>query len=175
MAHSHAYFFYGSDTGARDAALDVALDRLHTRFVFRFGEEKVLSIDDAHEIQRKAVLSAGGELQAFVISQADMMTHEAAQAMLKILEEPPVGAVFFLIAHSPDIPSTLLSRVTARSFLGNGTSGALGRFEDMIRKTGKVSRAGADHLRRQARVDILRTNARIHTQSLVEYEEICHE
>ncbi|MEK7630891.1 MAG: hypothetical protein AAB417_02595 [Patescibacteria group bacterium] len=175
MARSHAYFFYGSDTLARDAALVAALDELEPRFRFRFGEEKALGIDDAHEIARKATLSVGGDTQAFVILQADMMTHEATQAMLKILEEPPAGSVFFLVSDSTDIPATLLSRLTTQSFLGQGVSGALARFEDTIRKTGKVSRAKADSLRRQGRVDILRTNARISAQSLVEYEEICRE
>ena len=175
MAHTHAYFLYGSDAAARDAALVVHLDVLNPRFRFTFGLEKPLGIDDAHEIQHKAMLSVGGDTQAFVVHQADLMTHEATQAMLKTLEEPPAGSVFFLVSDSADIPATLLSRLTTQSFMEEGVSGALARFEDTIRKTGKVSRDAADRLRRQGRVDILRTNARISAQSLVEYEEICRE
>ncbi|MEK7649339.1 MAG: hypothetical protein AAB367_00020 [Patescibacteria group bacterium] len=175
MAHTHAYFFYGSDTGARDAALEDSIASFSPRFVFRLAIEKPLGIDDAHEIQRKAMVSVGTDTQIFVILRADMMTREAAEAMLKTLEEPPAGSIFFLVADSVDIPATLLSRVTVRSFVASAASGALAQFEGGIRKTGKVSREEINRLRRQVRVDMLRTNARINAQSLVEFEEICHE
>jgi len=175
MARTHAYFLYGTDVKARDAALATYLDSLSPRFIFRFGEEKAVGIDDAHEIRRKALLSVGGDTQAFIVLRADLMTHEASQAMLKTLEEPPVGAVFFLVADSSDILPTLLSRLTVESFADNSISGALERFEGAIRKTGKVSRESLRRLGRQARVDKLRTNARISPQSLVEFEEICRE
>jgi hypothetical protein len=175
MAHTHAYFFYGTDTGARDAELANTLRDLAPRFLFYFGEEKAIGIDDAHEIQRKAMLAVGGDIQAFVILQADRMTHEAAEAMLKTLEEPPAGSIFFLVSDSADIPATLASRLTTKVFMGKGVTGALAQFENAIRKTGKVSRERSDAMRRQVRVDILRTNARINAQSLVEFEEICQE
>jgi len=175
MAHTHAYFLYGTDSKARDAALDAHLDALAPKFVFRFGAEKAVGIDDAHEIQRKALLSVGSDTQVFIILQADLMTHEAAQAMLKTIEEPPAGSVFFLVADSSDITPTLLSRLSVESFLSGDATGTLGRFEGAIRKTGKVSRESARRLARQARVDKLRTNARISAQSLVEFEEICRE
>lgn len=46
-----------------------------------------------------------------VINDADVMTIEAANAMLKILEEPPKQAVIILVTSKPkSLPTTILSR-----------------------------------------------------------------
>ncbi len=175
MARAHAYFFYGSDIMGRDSALERAISDLAPRFICSFGEEKSIGIDDVHEIQRKSSLSTGDGTQAFVMRKVDMMSHEAAEALLKTLEEPSPGSIFFLVADSIDIPATLLSRVVAKPFFTNVVSGSLAVFEQDIRKTGIVSRERADRMRRQARIDILNNSARISAQSLVEFKEICHE
>ena len=49
--------------------------------------------------------------RAVVVDTADVLNSEAANALLKLLEEPPVGVVLFLACHAPGrIPRTLLSR-----------------------------------------------------------------
>lgn len=120
---SHAQLCYGSDASARDAFIEEAISSLGPRFIHRFGGDTVLGINDVHEIHRRAALLPGEGLQVFVIEQADIMTSEAYQAFLKILEEPPEGSLFFLSADSPKLPDTILSRVRTFSFWG--TSGAL--------------------------------------------------
>lgn len=49
--------------------------------------------------------------RAVVVDAADALNSEAANAFLKLLEEPPAGVVLFLVCHAPGrIPRTLLSR-----------------------------------------------------------------
>lgn len=49
--------------------------------------------------------------RAVVVDAADSLNKEAANAFLKLLEEPPAGVVLFLVCHAPGrIPRTLLSR-----------------------------------------------------------------
>ncbi len=60
--------------------------------------------------------------QAFVIAEAESLSNEAANALLKVLEEPPTGAPrhFFLLAPSrQDLLPTLRSR-SWEVFLGGG-------------------------------------------------------
>jgi len=69
-------------------------------------------IDDARDIrdraQRKAV-TRDGRVFAFF---APGMTTDAQNALLKVLEEPPAGAIFFLIVPSPHLLlPTLRSRM----------------------------------------------------------------
>jgi len=50
-------------------------------------------------------------VRAIIIDQAEMMTQEASNALLKTLEEPPLFNVFFLITSSEQaIPLTIRSR-----------------------------------------------------------------
>lgn len=57
----------------------------------------------------ETALGQGG--RAVVVDTADVLNSEAANALLKLLEEPPAGVVLFLVCHAPGrIPRTLLSR-----------------------------------------------------------------
>lgn len=73
-------------------------------------------IDDARELrdraQRKALTREGRIFAIF----APGMTADAQNALLKVLEEPPAGAVFFLIVPSPHtLLPTLRSRMQTLS------------------------------------------------------------
>ncbi|HSL93522.1 MAG TPA: hypothetical protein VK905_02845, partial [Bacillota bacterium] len=48
--------------------------------------------------------------KVYLLRQADSMTEQAANALLKLLEEPPSRVSFLLLADSADLPSTILSR-----------------------------------------------------------------
>ena len=57
----------------------------------------------------ETALGQGG--RAVVVDTADVLNSEAANALLKLLEEPPSGVVLLLVCHAPGrIPRTLLSR-----------------------------------------------------------------
>jgi len=71
-----------------------------------------IKIEQVREIQRKAVFrSYQGGRKVFLIEQAEAMTAEAANCLLKILEEPPGGTVFILLSARPQaLLPTVLSR-----------------------------------------------------------------
>jgi DNA polymerase-3 subunit delta' len=58
-----------------------------------------------------------GKRRIFIIDPAERMNREAANALLKTLEEPPAGAVLILISSQPDaLPATIRSRCQAIRF-----------------------------------------------------------
>lgn len=61
-----------------------------------------------HGLHETALGSAG---RAVIVDAVDELNSEAANAFLKLLEEPPAGVVLFLVCHAPGrVPRTLISR-----------------------------------------------------------------
>lgn len=71
-----------------------------------------IKIEQIREIQRKVPYRPyQGGRKLFLIRQAEAMTAEAANSLLKTLEEPPGDTVFILITARPQLlPPTILSR-----------------------------------------------------------------
>lgn len=78
---------------------------------------KTLGIDFIREIRPLALMRPMvGRNRVFIIEEADRMSIEAANALLKILEEPPFYTYFILITTNADlVPTTIRSR--CRSFI----------------------------------------------------------
>lgn len=74
-----------------------------------------ITVDDVRRLKDFFALSAGGGgRRVVIVDAADDMTPNAANALLKVLEEPPTGAVLFLVAHQPSrILPTIRSRCRA--------------------------------------------------------------
>ncbi len=72
----------------------------------------VIRVDDIRALNKFfGFTSAGGGWRFVVVDVADDMNNNAANALLKILEEPPEKSVFFLISSAPNtLPTTILSR-----------------------------------------------------------------
>ena len=72
----------------------------------------VIPVDTVRELRRFFGLSAGGNGRRVVIVDCiDEMNANAANALLKVLEEPPQGAVLLLVTHQPSrILPTIRSR-----------------------------------------------------------------
>jgi DNA polymerase-3 subunit delta' len=72
----------------------------------------VIKVNSIREIRRSASLSASGDgRKVYIISDADAMNDEAANALLKTLEEPHPGSVFILTSAHPDrLLPTIASR-----------------------------------------------------------------
>ena len=72
----------------------------------------VISIDQVRSIKKIVMLKpARGAKRIFIISNAEAMTDEAANSLLKLLEEPPEQTYFFLTAESPaGLHQTIVSR-----------------------------------------------------------------
>jgi DNA polymerase-3 subunit delta' len=72
----------------------------------------VLTVDQVRTIGRFLSLKPGeGVFRVVVVDPADDMNAPAANALLKLLEEPPAGALLFLVSH---VPGALLPTIRSR-------------------------------------------------------------
>src|SRR3989344_6942851 len=69
-------------------------------------------IDEIRNLKDSAQVAAtGGGYKIFIVDECHMLTREANNALLKLLEEPPTHAVFVLATTEPHkVPDTVLSR-----------------------------------------------------------------
>ena len=73
---------------------------------------QVIAVEDIRSLRDFFGLSAAeGGRRVVIVDAADEMNSNAANALLKLLEEPPAGAVLLLIAHQP---SRLLPTIRSR-------------------------------------------------------------
>ena len=72
----------------------------------------LISIDQAREVQREAgLLPYEGRYRVFIFESAEKLSGEAANALLKTLEEPPESVIIALLAtHADSVLPTILSR-----------------------------------------------------------------
>lgn len=77
-----------------------------------------LTVDQAREVVAKATLApVEGSVKVIVIDEASSMTDQAANALLKTLEEPTASTVFIVVAESEDdLPATVSSRCRTIQF-----------------------------------------------------------
>ncbi len=91
----------------------------HPNFLHIVPETQFLRIGEIRELQEELSLKAFSDRpRVVVLSSADRMTPQAANALLKTLEEPPRGTHLILIAHrgSAMLP-TIVSRCQRIPFL----------------------------------------------------------
>ncbi|MEK7643329.1 MAG: hypothetical protein AAB372_02680 [Patescibacteria group bacterium] len=114
---SQPFLLYGNDERALRAREEVIMQERGVLRTYRFGDDDALGIDDVREIRRRADLAPGGsESQCFFL-RLDHMTREAANALLKILEEPPESSVFVMRCSSlVGIPDTVQSRARLEAY-----------------------------------------------------------
>lgn len=113
---SHAYLFSGPEhigkmAVARAFAQKILPGASHPDLVILDSDS--IGIGDIRELKDRAGRTAlGGGYKVFIISDASRMSREAANSLLKILEEPLGKTVFILIASSAEaVLPTILSRV----------------------------------------------------------------
>lgn len=86
---------------------------LSPAFDAKKGQEKdIITVDDARKVPDFLSLTpAEGEWRVVIVDAVDQLNENAANALLKILEEPPARAMLFLICHQPaSILTTIRSR-----------------------------------------------------------------
>ena len=72
----------------------------------------VITVDEVRRLKGFFALSAAdGGRRVVIVDAADEMNANAANALLKLLEEPPAGAVLLLVSHQP---SRLLPTIRSR-------------------------------------------------------------
>ena len=129
---AHAYLFVGPRGVGRElAALALAaslncpdggcgecavcqkvLRRAHPDVTFTEAEGAQILVDQVRAIRAAAYRSAvEGRFKVFIIEDAHKLNPAAANALLKVLEEPPGGVVIVLVTASPeDLLPTVVSR-----------------------------------------------------------------
>lgn len=89
--------------------------------------KKVISVDQVRELTAKAMLTSRyGGSRVILVEPAEAMNSAAANALLKCLEEPPIGTVFILVSDQPTrLPITIRSRCQTVSFSAPSSADAL--------------------------------------------------
>lgn len=130
---AHAYLFVGPESIGKTAIAEWFIKQLVGEQGFshpdvfvlerlvdeKTGKEKrVLTVDQVRSLRASLSLSSflGGYKVAF-IKEADKLNAEAANALLKILEEPPEKTIFLLRASfTEQLPATIVSRCQVLRF-----------------------------------------------------------
>jgi DNA polymerase-3 subunit gamma/tau len=73
-------------------------------------------VDDARDLRERATYaaSAPGRFKVYIVDEAHMLTREAWNALLKILEEPPPGVVFVFATTEPQKIANTAAPVLSR-------------------------------------------------------------
>lgn len=108
------------------------------------------SVDDVRDIIQQAKTSAlDSEYKVFIMDEVHALSNQAWQAMLKVLEEPPVKSIFIMCTTEKNkIPKTILSRVQQFNFQRISMTAIKNRLEDVC-----------DSENREADKEIIKYNA----------------
>jgi DNA polymerase-3 subunit gamma/tau len=95
-------------------------------------------VDDARELRERAMYAASqeGHHKVYIIDEAHMLTREAWNALLKILEEPPPGVVFVFATTEPakifNTAAPVLSRLQRFDFRRIGPAAIRDRLRQVL-------------------------------------------
>jgi len=99
-------------------------------------------VDDARELRERAMYAASqeGHYKVYIVDEAHMLTREAWNALLKILEEPPPRVVFVFATTEPQkIAATaapVLSRLQRFDFRRIGPAAIRERLRQVLQQEG---------------------------------------
>ncbi len=94
-------------------------------------------VDDARDLRERAMYaaSAEGRSKVYIVDEAHMLTREAWNALLKILEEPPPGVVFVFATTEPhkiaQAATPVLSRLQRFDFRRIGPEAIMSRLRQV--------------------------------------------
>ena len=102
-------------------------------------------VDDIRELRENVrYLPSAGRYNIYIIDEVHMLSINAFNALLKILEEPPAHVIFiFATTESHKIPVTILSRTQRFDFKRIAAKDITNRLADIARKEGIAAAPGA--------------------------------
>lgn len=138
---SHAYLFSGGrgtgkTTVARIFAHDIGCNQ---EDIIEIDAASNRGIDEIREL-RDAVRTSpfSSPYKIYIIDEAHMLTKEAANALLKTLEEPPAHVIFILATTDPEkLPATIVSRCQNIVFKVPSLETLAGRLMYVAKQEGK--------------------------------------
>jgi DNA polymerase-3 subunit delta' len=94
-------------------------NQTHPDVTIIYPDGNKIKIDQIRELQRDMMFAPlEGRRKLYILDDADTMTAEAANCLLKSLEEPPHYVTIILVAANPSLlPATILSRCQRLRFL----------------------------------------------------------
>jgi DNA polymerase-3 subunit gamma/tau len=99
-------------------------------------------VDDARDLRERAMYapSAEGRHKVYIVDEAHMLTREAWNALLKILEEPPPRVIFVFATTEPhkiqQAAAPILSRCQRFDFRRIGVTDIVDRLTDVLGREG---------------------------------------
>ena len=99
-------------------------------------------VDDARDLRERAMYAASAEHRhkVYIVDEAHMLTREAWNALLKILEEPPPRVVFVFATTEPQKifqnAAPVLSRLQRFDFRRIGPGAIVGRLQQVLAAEG---------------------------------------
>jgi DNA polymerase-3 subunit gamma/tau len=99
-------------------------------------------VDDARDLRERAMYAASeeGHHKVYIVDEAHMLTREAWNALLKILEEPPPGVVFVFATTEPqkiaNTAAPVMSRLQRFDFRRIGPVAIQSRLRDVLNQEG---------------------------------------
>ena len=115
MNNEHHAMLYQSDSvSAQEIPHNSNTVEIDSVFIERFG------VDDARELVRKASNRPVEADQQLLVVRTNFITHEAQNALLKVLEEPPESTRFvFVVPRDFVVLPTLISRFSKQGLIEN--------------------------------------------------------
>lgn len=122
----HAALITGPESGAQEIAAETMALLLHGAATLNEAQADIATwtseprfvVDDAHAVRQHVnTAPVAGERRIAIIHHADRMTNQAANALLKSIEEPPQrSAIILTSAHPEAIIDTIRSRMQQMTF-----------------------------------------------------------
>jgi len=109
-------------------------------------------VDDARDLRERAMYAASGETRSkvYIVDEAHMLTREAWNALLKILEEPPPRVVFVFATTEPqkiaNTAAPILSRLQRFDFRRIGPHAIVARLKQVLAEEKLAAEDDALHL-----------------------------
>ena len=144
---SHAYLFIGPRGTGKTSVARIFAHEING-FSYEIEDDYVdiieidgasnRGIDNIRELREKALIApTSGKYKVYIIDEVHMLTKEAFNALLKILEEPPKHVIFIMATTDAyKVPVTITSRAQVYTFTLADSKTMLAFLEEVAKKEG---------------------------------------